>query len=135
MQKIVAVLLIALLAAPAGAHAQDALINRGQDRDVGQTTSHNFSQDLLRKAVARKAPQSADAFSLAPFRQQSQQRSWAGRHPVLLGALVGAGFGVGYAAIERHASDKQIDFPIEPIFGLLGAVFGGAVGFIVSLRR
>ncbi len=88
MQKVVAVLLISFLAAPAGAFAQDAPNNSGRDRDVGQTTSHNLSQDWLQKAVAREASQSADAFARAPLQRQSRLRRWAGRHPVLLGVLV-----------------------------------------------
>ena len=134
MQKTVTALLIALLAAPAGAFAQDSLIDNGQDRDVGQTVSHNFSRDSLQKAVARNASQSAEAFALAPIQQRSWQRSWAGRHPVLLGALIGAGIGVGSGAINCDLARKNGDFPCKSIFGLQGALLGGAVGFIAGLR-
>ena len=126
---------MALLVAPVGAFAQDALIDSGQDRTMGQTTALILPPDLPGKAAFREASRLADTLAPAPFQQQSPQGSWAGRHPVLLGALVGVGSGVGSAAYERHASDKYVDFPMEPIFGLLGAVFGGAVGFIVSIRR
>ena len=59
----------------------------------------------------------------------------SGRSGVLLGALVGTGIGVGWAAINCDLAHENTDFPCKSVFAVVGAEFGGAVGFIVSLRR
>ena len=86
MQKVVAALLISLLATPARAFAHHVPIN-GRDRDVGQATSHSLSPDWLRKAVDRESSRSAGALTGVPLQQRSRLRSWVGRHPVLVVVL------------------------------------------------
>ena len=119
--------------------ADARLVTRTSDGHVkevmGQTTAHILPPDLLRTAAFREASRLADTLALAPRRQQSRQRSWAGSHPVLLGALVGAGIGVGWAAINCDLAHKNTDFPCKSVFAVVGAEFGGAVGFIVSIGR
>ena len=88
----------------------------------------------LSASFEREASRLADTLAVAPFPQQARQPGWAGHHPVLLGALVGAGIGVGWATIKCDLAHKNVDFPCKSILGLQGAVFGGAVGFIVGRR-
>ena len=136
MQKTVAVLLMALLAAPARAFAQDAPIDSVRYRTMGQTTAHILSPDLLRKAAFREASRLADTLAPASLQQQSRQWGWAGRHPVLLGVLVGAGIGVAAAAIkcDAEAGSGERD-QCRAGYWTLGPFLGGAIGFIISLRR
>jgi hypothetical protein len=65
------------------------------------------------------------------FQQPSgHQRSWIGRHPVLLGALIGfgTGFAIGYAAGDDGIfpdTDKEFN---AVVLGAAGALVGAIVG-------
>lgn len=137
MRNAVTAFIVALLIAPVGVSAQGTPSTSCVSCSVDRFAAQVPSRDLLRKAAFREASRLADTLAFAPrqqqFQQQSRQRSWAGQHPVLLGTLVGAGIGVGYGAITPGPA-CEYEFPCKSIFGLLGGVFGGAVGFIVGLR-
>ena len=133
MRNAVTALIVALLAVPAGVSAQGTLSTSCLRGPVDRFGAQVPSGGPLGKAAFREASRLADTLARAPLQPQSRQRNWAGRHPVLLGALLGAGIGVGIGAIERHVSDKQIDFPLEPVFGMQGAALGALVGF--AFRR
>ena len=110
-----------------GGHVKEAM---------GRTTAHILPPASLRNGAFREASRLADTLAFAPFQQQSRQRSWAGRHPVLLGALVGAGIGVAAAAIECDAEAGRGERDqCRAGYWTMGPFLGGAVGFIVSLRR
>jgi hypothetical protein len=65
------------------------------------------------------------------------QRNWAGRHPVLLGALIGFGFGVGDQAIQCVTDPGTRFFPCNPggaaVVGGIVAGIGAGVGAVVSI--
>jgi hypothetical protein len=65
--------------------------------------------------------------------QQPRERTWAGRHPVLFGALVGLGVGVAVeAAVIPGASGGEPHSVYLPMFGGVGAGVGSLTGLIVS---
>jgi hypothetical protein len=117
MHRLLVALLISMLVIPPGAFAQT------------QTTDDRDRTGILREAVRLAALPPA-------FRQQSpRERSWPGRHPVLFGALVGLGAGLGIeaAVIPGAAAENHIAY--LPMFGSIGAGIGSLVGVIVSVAR
>ena len=69
--------------------------------------------------------------------QQPAERSWAGRHPVAMGAMIGAAAG---ALVGASPCWKEVcgdgHGPLLVAFGAgLGASIGAGVGFTVSLAR
>jgi len=66
----------------------------------------------------------------------SSQRSWARRHPALLGALIGLGVGVGLAATTedcRYAGNgDSFCGAYVGLYGGIGAGLGSAIGFGIS---
>ena len=92
--------------------------------------------DVLQQAIAREATRLAmstpRADSNVPLMQPqgSQSRSWAKRHPVLIGALVG--FGAGYALGRvLGANGEFADWSGEfsgLVFGGIGACTGAIIG-------
>ena len=75
------------------------------------------------------------ARTLAPAPPQ-QQRHWAGRHPVLLGALIGASIGAAAAAIKCDAEAGRGERDqCRAGYWTMGPFLGGVAGFIISLRR
>ena len=110
MHRILVALLISVLMTPAGGFAQTQPTN-----DV------NFES-------ARLA-----ALPSASRQQQPRERSWPGRHPVLFGALVGLGVGLGVeAAVIPGESGGEPHSAYLPLFGGVGAGVRSLVGFIVS---
>ena len=86
-------------------------------------------------AVFREGTRLGSAGRVQPAASISD-RSWAGRHPVLLGALVGLGAGLAFTAGTgcAHSSDYTCgEFSLW--FGGLGAGIGAGVGGIVALVR
>jgi hypothetical protein len=67
--------------------------------------------------------------------QGSQQRGWIGRHPVLFGALVGAGPGVVFGEYELGRKGDVAHGPDMLIGAGLGAGIGSLIGFVVGLAR
>jgi hypothetical protein len=76
--------------------------------------------------------------ALAPAlpQQPAKKRSWPGRHPVLFGALVGAGAGLAIeAAVIPGASGGEPHSAYIPMFVCTGAGIGSLVGLIISAGR
>ena len=116
MHKILVALLISVLVTPASGFAQTPT-------------------GVLHEGVNRE---SARLAALPPaLRQQPQrERSWPGRHPVLFGALVGLGVGLGVeAAVIPGASGGEPHSVYVPMFGIAGAGIGSLAGVIVSVAR
>ena len=68
--------------------------------------------------------------------QPAKKRSWPGRHPVLFGALVGAGAGLAIeAAVIPGASGGEPHSAYIPMFVCTGAGIGSLVGYIISANR
>ena len=74
--------------------------------------------------------------------QQSQpsSRSWAGRHPVWAGALIGAAAASTTAIVYSASSNCKFDgnscaLPLGVEAGFIGAGIGAVAGFIIGLAR
>jgi hypothetical protein len=94
--------------------------------------------DVLQHAIALEATRLARSkrtadFNMLPQSQAPQPRSWAKRHPVLLGALVGlaAGYATGWAIGDGRIADWSNDMN-SWVFGAVGAGVGALVGRIVE---
>lgn len=112
MPKIRVALLIVALLAPSGGFAE-----------------------TLREAVDRESARLA-ALPAVVLQQQPRERSWRGRHPVLFGALVGLGAGIGVQAVVIPGeSGGEPHSAYLPMFGGMGAGIGSLVGLIVSAAR
>jgi hypothetical protein len=79
----------------------------------------------------------ASAKQTTPVVQQSDERSWAGRHPVALGAMIGAAAGalLGAAPCWKEVCGDGHG-PLLVAFGAgLGAGVGAGVGLTISAAR
>ena len=89
-----------------------------------------FGREGVRRATASATPTTADP-------QQPPRRSWAGRHPAALGAMIGAAGGALLGAVpcwRQVCGDGH--GPLVVAFGTgLGAGIGAGVGFTISLAR
>ena len=140
MQEIVAVFLASTLTAPAGVLQGPTL----SDGAVYQVASHKPA-GVLRKAIVDEAGRLGRGFPSSSLQQpQPKQRSWAGRHPVLVGALIGAGIGgVAKGSLLGLPNDACIvDSETTGCTGAsvaigagLGAGVGALVGLVVSAVR
>ena len=120
LNKVRVALLISVMAAPAGGFAQ---------------TPAQFSAAIVREAANRESVRLA-ALPPASRQQAPRQRSWPGRHPVLFGALVGLGVGIGVeAATIPGESGGEPHSVYLPMFGIAGAGIGSVVGLIISAAR
>ena len=134
MHKSLVALLISVLMIPTAGFAQAPPTSDGRDGAVGIPAIHRPA-GILRAAVTRESVRFA---ALAPnLRQpQARERSWPGRHPVLCGALVGLGIGLGVeAAVIPGASGGEPHSVYVPMFGVIGAGIGTLAGLIVSAAR
>jgi len=133
MHKILVAVLSSVLVTPAGGFAQ-TLTNDGRDRTV-RISALQMPSGIIREAVARESVRLA-ALPPALAQQQRQRRSWPGRHPVLFGAVVGLGAGLGVEAVVIPGeSGGEPHSVYVPIFGVMGAGIGSLVGLIVSVAR
>jgi hypothetical protein len=82
-------------------------------------------QSIAREAL-RMARQSAGAGAT-----QASERSWAGRHPVALGMLLGLSGGMAVGAAQ-HYEGKRAFGPFMALGGGIGIGIGAGVGAIVS---
>jgi hypothetical protein len=143
MQRIVAMLLAALLLVPAGSFAQGA--SPDSSRTIGRISTTAFSAHVPRPSANREVSWFAARLPAVPAQPQSvPRRSWAGRHPVLIGTLVGAGIG-GVARARMLGLPWDTCFYDSETTGCgvassaigagVGAGFGALVGLVVSLAR
>ena len=91
----------------------------------------------LRRSIAREAGRLAEGrVGAASARFQSPpQRSWIGRHPVLTGALVGAGGGAAWAEILCRGKCEGDPRLYMALFGGIGAGIGAGVGGVIAAIR
>lgn len=93
-----------------------------------------FAEESIRNVVDRDAARLS--VLAAPAAQQPRERSWPGRHPVMFGALLGFGIGVGVElAVIPGASGGEPHSAYLPMFGGVGAGIGALTGLIVSAVR
>lgn len=132
MQRIVAAILVSLFAIPGGALAQTACegpcsVTPSGDRAV---TSGALRAATLKEAVRLSKTLLSTSLRQAP----TPQRSWAKRHPVVVGTLVGFGAGLGFFVVACSDCDSANPLygPSALAMGGVGAGIGAAVGFAVS---
>lgn len=123
---------IALVLAPAmvmlgaaSAFAQGRIGVRPHQR--GAATARNVDAPSLRAAARREAIRLADA---VPQPATPPQSGWIGRHPVIVGALIGTGAGAALSqvdAIGGKSHDRRV--------AVLGAGVGAWGGLIASAVR
>ena len=136
VHKVIALFLTTLLSAPSAALASAAA---GPPSDLISTSSRTAGTGPLATAAAREVIRLAsltDDAQPSANPQPTEERSWAGRHPVVTGTLLGAGIGAAYGA----ASCSDGCFPIGAggaaiLLASFGAGFGALAGVIVKLAR
>lgn len=134
MHKILVALLIAAFTTPARGLAQTHATNDDRDGTI-RTAALQLPSRIMPDLVNREWVSSA-AKPPALSRQQQRERSWPGRHPVLFGALVGLGVGVGVEPVVIPGeSGGEPHSAYIPMFGCVGAGIGSLVGLIVSAGR
>lgn len=99
------------------------------------TLERSIQVEVRRLAVSAKAQIPGDT-ATAP------QRSWAGRHPILLGTLIGLGVGLGDETVQCVAGVHVVphsgeglpcDARIAAAVGGLSAGIGAGVGAVVAV--
>jgi hypothetical protein len=108
------------------------------------SSEHAINKDsglsVLRKSLTVMALQDVARREVVLGRAASQQGrrqrdSWIGRHPVLVGTLIGlgAGIGVSAAALPESGNPDVTKGQYVTAFGLLGAGAGAGAGAAISL--
>ena len=94
---------------------------------------------LARAAVAEATRLAAAGASQTAQKPAARERSWAGRHPVFFGALVGTGGGAAVGAASASCDQNQF-CPVGPgvaiaVVAILGAGIGSITGFFIGASR
>lgn len=138
MLKTLTELLVLALWMPSTVMAQPSKVPADQVARTGILRSIPSSIER-RQLFGRQGvrPATASATLTTPDAQQPPERSWAGRHPVALGAMIGA---AGGALLGASLCWRQVcgdgHGPLLVAFGAgLGAGIGAGVGITISLAR
>jgi hypothetical protein len=134
---IVSMLIVAALDHPATLASEVAAAP-----EVGGSVSRaRFGPKAMADAVAAEMTRPATTLrrdaANRPSRQASPPaRSWARRHPVLLGALVGfgVGFGIGFAGGDDGVFDDFTGSASGVMLGGIGAGVGATIGALVNVK-
>jgi hypothetical protein len=133
------VVTLVLVPTPAAAQAAtESFVEVGHGLVVGGTVSsastREFHQSIEREAT-RLTKVSLVGTDLQP--QPAPQRSWAGKHPVALGVMMGAAGGAIWGAAECHSACEggSETGPIMALGAGVGAAIGAGIGAIVLLVR
>ena len=131
--KVIAAVLVSLLITPSTVLAQNTTAGPSEGEIVQASAG-------LRQSIAREAAKLAEhPFANGVQPQPPPQRTWAGRHPVGLGAMIGAAGGAIWAAAACsgtcNGSDGQTTQLWVGIGAGVGAAIGAGIGAIVSLVR
>jgi hypothetical protein len=132
LSKIVAASTIALFATAPPLGAQET---RG-DRSASEVAS-TVPSAPLRRSIANETARLTEGrvrATSATFASQPS-RSWVGQHPVLTGALVGAGAGTVWAEILCRGQCEGDPRPYIALFGGTGAGIGAAIGAVIAAIR
>jgi len=90
----------------------------------------------LREAALREAARlRATIGGASPAQVQPPQRSWASRHPVLMGAMAGAGAGCGITALGCKAIGDDEGVVSCYVWAPILAGGGGGAGAVIGLAR
>ena len=136
MVKTITALLVLALAIPSTVMGQPRMVPADQ---VTKTwiLDTNPASNQRRGFVGREGvwPATARAATTGPDSQQPPERSWAGRHPVALGAIIGAAGGALWGASlcwKQVCGDNY--GPLLVAFGAgLGAGIGTGTGVAVAI--
>jgi hypothetical protein len=116
----------------------ESVIVNGQYVSKGIPGQMRGQLTVSRTSVSMVEAASREVARLAAFRVDtsppSAPRSWAGRHPVLLGALIGAGVFTGIGA-AMCSSSCEISAGQFAAFPAGGAGLGALVGLTVSISQ
>ena len=128
MSKALTVVLLAFLAFPLtslAAGAPPAGIRNGASPFA------SLHEAALQEAVRLRAM----IGEASPAQVQPPQRSWASRHPVLMGAMVGAGAGAGITALGCRLSGNEPAIVSCYVWVPIAAGVGGGLGAVIGLIR
>jgi hypothetical protein len=133
MRRLAVVLVASVLAMPGGMFA-GSVSGSADDRAQMPPPSFSIARGTLRDSVKTQAVQLATGLVPAstPHRPQ-RQRNWAGRHPVLLGTLIGLGSGLAVGATQCGGSSDYTCAQLAGFFGGIGAGLGAGVGGVVAI--
>lgn len=126
MRKIIVTVLGSLLLLPAGSLAQDLSAN---DDRMGQGNTLAASTGTLREAASRHALSAAAPNARV---QAPRGRTWAERHPVLLGTLLGAAAGAGVALFGAGAVNGCENDECRVGYARGGAIAGAGAGALIG---
>ena len=129
MRKVLALTFFGLLAFPQKSLAEGTP-PAGIRNGVSASTS-SLHEAALQEAVRLGAM----VRGASPAQVQPHQRSWASRHPVVMGALAGAGAGAGISALGCKLSDNQHGIVSCYVWVPIAAGVGGGVGAVIGLMR
>ena len=136
MVKTITALLGLALAMPSTVMGQPRMVPADQVTKTGIFDTNPASIER-RGFVGREGARLAiaSAATTAPDSHQPPQRSWAGRHPVALGAIIGtAGGALWGASLCRKQVCGDSHGPLLVAFGAgLGAGIGAGVGLAVGM--
>lgn len=137
MLKTISVLLLSALFMPSAVMAQSPAVPSEQPARTWILRSKPSSREQhplfgpvrVRLATAHSEQTSSDT--------QPEERSWAGRHPAALGAIIGAVGGalIGAAPCWREVCGDGHGPLLVGAGAAIGAGVGAGVGFTISLTR
>jgi len=133
MRRLQVALIASVLAVPWGTFAQSLSVSAD---DGAQTPQPSFSVagSHLRDGVDKEAVRLAKTLAPdSPPPGTEHKRNWAGRHPVLLGTLIGLGVGLAYNATRCGASSDFTCAQLAAFFGGIGTGIGAGAGGVVAI--
>ena len=129
MRRMIVAILAALLMVPAGVRAQTSSIRLDMNEPIRRVAASPLREAAIKEAARLTTTRRPMSAQQTPPRQ----RNWVARHPVLLGALVGAGIGLAFLAAEGCASSDYTCSGLAAFFAGTGAGIGAAAGVVVSV--
>jgi hypothetical protein len=95
------------------------------------------ARGALRKSIQREAVRLASAQKAAgqPPQQQPPHRSWAARHPIALGAILGIVTGGTVSQISDGRVTNSDGRPVFLMGAVPGLVIGSSIGAIVAFTQ
>lgn len=129
MARVLALALLGLLALPQKSLAECA-------PPAGIRIGVSASTGSLHEAALQEAARlGAMIRGASPVQVQPPQRSWASRHPVLMGAVAGASAGAGISALGCRLSGNKPGIVSCYVWVPIAAGVGGGVGAVIGLMR
>jgi hypothetical protein len=128
---------VIVIAAPVVHAAAEPAVPVSERPAADDVVSTPISSEF-RRSIEREAARAAQASLVAPpAAQQRPHRNWAGRHPVLLGLMVGAAGGAAWGAALCHTGCEggSLTPAITELGAGVGLGIGAGVGAIISLIR